>query len=244
MSDTTRAVLLLADISGFTKFLKLHTLSTSHARQIIVRLLDALVKVSEPPLKVAELEGDAVFFYALAEERQLMSVANRVKAQLPRMFRVFKQEIEALQKVPVCVCQACTTVGSLRLKQVMHTGEVAIERIGRFEKLFGLDVIVVHRMLKNSVPASEYLMLTVPAYETIGDFYMQEPERRTETLEGVGVVETVVFYEEGLAKVVAEASSIPAPPSRAAVLGFDLRMLFRSIAELLKGKASGKVPAA
>jgi hypothetical protein len=57
MSDTTRAVLLLADISGFTKFLKLHTLSTSHARQIIVRLLDALVKVSEPPLKVAELEG-------------------------------------------------------------------------------------------------------------------------------------------------------------------------------------------
>jgi hypothetical protein len=73
---------------------------------------------------------------------------------------------------------------------------------------------------------------------------MQEPERRTETLEGVGVVETVVFYEEGLAKVVAEASSIPAPPSRAAVLGFDLRMLFRSIAELLKGKASGKVPAA
>jgi hypothetical protein len=200
--------------------------------------------VSEPPLKVAELEGDAVFFYALAEESQLMNVAKRVKAQLPRMFRVFKQEIEALQKVPICVCEACTSVGSLRLKQVLHTGEIAIERIGRFEKLFGLDVIVVHRMLKNSVPAREYLMLTVPAYETIGDFYMQEPERRTETFEGVGEVETVVFYEDGLAKIVAEADGMPAPPSRAAVLGFDLRMLFRSIAEVVKGKGSGKVPAA
>jgi len=239
MSDTSRAVLLLADISGFTAFMKLHAISTSHARQIIVRLLDALVKASGPPLRVAELEGDAVFFYALADEKQLRAVAERVKAQLPRLFRVFKQEIEALQSVSVCVCEACTTVGNLRLKQVVHTGEVAVERIDRFEKLFGLDVIVVHRMLKNSVPASEYLMLTVPAYAALGDFYMQEPERRVETFEGVGDVETVVFYEDRLARVVAESGdSLPPRPSRAAVLSFDLRMLLKSIGEILTGKVS------
>ena len=99
-------------------------------------------------------------------------------------------------------------------------------------------------MLKNSVPASEYLMLSAPAYDAIGDFYMQEPERRTETFEGVGEVETVVFYEDGLARVVAENRDVlPAKPSRAAVLSFDLRMLFKSIGELVTGKASRGPPA-
>ena len=48
---------------------------------------------------------------------------------------------EALQQVKACVCEACTNVGQLRLKQVVHYGEVAVEKIDRFEKLFGLDVI-------------------------------------------------------------------------------------------------------
>ena len=92
---------------------------------------------------------------------------------------------------------------------------------------------------KNSVPASEYLMLSAPAYEAIGDFYMQEPERRTETFEGVGEVETVVFYEDRLARVVAEnGDRLPPRPSRAAVLSFDLRMLFKSIGEILTGRGS------
>jgi hypothetical protein len=239
MSETQRAVLVLADISGFTTFMKLHAISTSHARQIIVRLLQALVKASGPPLKVAELEGDAVFLYALTDERQLPAVAARVKAQLPRLFRVFRQEIEALQGVPLCVCGACNSVGNLRLKQVVHTGEVAVERIDRFEKLFGLDVIVVHRMLKNTVPAHEYLMLTAPAYDSFGSFDTSGPERRVEHFEGVGEVETVVFYENDLASVVARAGAgLPRPPSRAAVVAFDLKMLFRSIGELLRGKAA------
>lgn len=244
MNGATNAVLMLADISGFTKFMKAHAIASSHARQIIVRLLDALVKASGPPLKVAELEGDAVFFYALAGENQLMDVATRVKSQLPRLFRVFKQEVEALQKVPICKCDACANVASLRLKQVVHTGEVAVERIGRFEKLFGLDVIVVHRMLKNSVPSSEYLMLSLPAWKAIGDFYMQEPEFRTEKFEGVGDVETVVFYEDRLARVIAEADELPAAPTRAAVLAFDLRMVLRSIGDIVRSKVAGKAPAA
>jgi hypothetical protein len=121
----------------------------------------------------------------------------------------------------------------------VHTGEVAVERIDRFEKLFGIDVIVVHRMLKNSVPASEYLMLSAPAYEAIGDFYMQEPEHRTETFDGVGEVETVVFYEDRLARVLASNGEVlPERPSRAAVLSFDVRMLIKSIGELVTGKAN------
>ncbi|NIO06512.1 MAG: DUF2652 domain-containing protein, partial [Deltaproteobacteria bacterium] len=80
------------------------------------------------------------------------------------LFRVFKREIEVLQQVPTCPCGACNSINNLRLKQVVHLGEVSIEPIQGFEKLFGLDVIVVHRMLKNRFPSREYLMMTQPAY--------------------------------------------------------------------------------
>jgi len=38
MDESSQAVLLIAYISGFTKFMRLHALTTSHARQIMVRL--------------------------------------------------------------------------------------------------------------------------------------------------------------------------------------------------------------
>lgn len=104
MAQTSAAILLVADISGFTNFLRLHTRSTGHAREVIVRLLNALVQAARPPLTVAELEGDAVFFYALAAQNDEARVAEAVKAQIPRLFRAFKREAEAMQKVPICVC--------------------------------------------------------------------------------------------------------------------------------------------
>ncbi len=232
MDETSPAVLLIADISGFTKFMRLHALTTSHARQIIVRLLKALLDTSGPPLKVAELEGDAVFFYALSTEKDLPQDANAVKEQILRFFRIFKQEIEALQRVEACICEACTNVGQLRLKQVVHCGEVAVEKIDRFEKLFGLDVIVVHRMLKNTVPSNEYLMMTDPAYTACTDFYNLEPERRTEQFEGIGEVETLVFYDTSLASVLEHLPADPPPPLRKTV-GWKLKMHGRTMLELV-----------
>jgi hypothetical protein len=232
----TQAVLLLADISGYTQFIRLHAVSTSHAREITVRLLNALVRASRPPLRVAELEGDAVFFYALGRPAEIDDVANRVKAQVPALFRAFKRELEAVQKVPLCVCEACTTAGKLRLKQVVHAGEVTLEKIDRFEKLFGLDVVVVHRMLKNSVPAKEYLMLTDQAYQRFQDFYGEEPERRVEQLDGVGDLHTVVFYEPQLASVLQRVSAeeTAKPPNRFDILRWKLGMGARTIGVLLK----------
>ena len=233
--NATPALLLIADISGFTRFMRLHALATSHARQIVVRLLKALVAEARPPLQVAELEGDAVFFYALAPEGDLDAVAEAVKPQILRLFDVFHREVEALAAVQACICEACRGVRDLRLKQVAHCGEVAVERIDRFEKLFGLDVIVVHRMLKNSVAAPEYLMLTDPAFDACTDFYGLDPERRTEAFEGVGDVATLVFYDEALRGAAGRLAAAPAPPrSRADALAWKLKMHGRTILELLR----------
>ncbi|MDX1547522.1 MAG: DUF2652 domain-containing protein [Rhodothermales bacterium] len=227
------ALLLIADISGFTRFMRLHALATSHARQIVARLLRTLVAEARPPLRVAELEGDAVFFYAPAPGGDLPAVAAAVKPQILHLFRVFQREVEALARVKACVCGACTSVADLRLKQVAHCGAVGLERIDRFDKLFGFDVIVVHRMLKNSVPAREYLMLSDPAYAACADFYALAPEHRTEAFEGVGEVGAVVFYDASLAGAVAALPEAPPPEPPAQTLRWKLRMHGRTLRALL-----------
>lgn len=178
--------------------MKQHAISISHAKQIIVRLLKVLMSTARPPLKVAELEGDAVFFYAPTSGSTLDTVAQRVKDQLLELFAAFKNELHAIDSLRTCACDACTHIHSLQLKQVIHAGVVEVEKIGRFEKLFGFDVILVHRMLKNSVQANEYVMMTEPAYARVKDFYGLTPQRFKETFEGVGEIETLLFYPHSI----------------------------------------------
>jgi len=197
---STKTVLLVADISGFTKFMRQHAVATSHSKQIIVRLLKSLMHIAKPPLKVAELEGDAVFFYAADEGKGVGDTAARVKNQVIDFFSTFNKEIEEINRLQTCSCDACDQVSGLKLKQVLHVGDVEFEQIDRFEKLFGVDVILVHRMLKNTLPSHEYVMMSGPMYNAFGDFFDLQPERRTERFEGLGEVEVLVFYPQGIAE--------------------------------------------
>ncbi len=234
----TNAILLVADISGWTKFVRRHAVSATHARQIVVHLLRAIIAATEPPLTVAELEGDAVFLYALSEPGDIGHVAQKVKAQIPRLFRAFEAEMRLLSTRPRCSCEACSNVEGLRLKQVVHAGEVALERIGKFEKLFGLDVIIVHRMLKNSVRAKQYLMISEPAYEAMDGFYGLEPEKRVEKLKGVGRLETRVFDEDQIAEVLqlleSEEGCLP-EPSLGQIIKWRLKLMARSLLAMASG---------
>ncbi|MCH7564703.1 MAG: DUF2652 domain-containing protein [Gemmatimonadetes bacterium] len=238
IEPTTNAILLVADISGWTKFVRRHAKSASHARQIAVHLLRAIIAAVEPPLTVAELEGDAVFLFALSEPGDLNGVAVKVKAQIPRLFRAFAAEMKLLSTRPRCSCEACSSVERLRLKQVVHAGEVALEQIGKFEKLFGLDVIIVHRMLKNSVEAKEYLMISEPAYEAMDGFYGLEPERRVEKLKGVGWLETRVFDKDQIAEVLQllenEEGYLP-EPSLGQIIKWRLKLMARSLLAMASG---------
>lgn len=232
MSNTSRAILLVADISGFTHFMKQHMVSINHAKQIVVRLLKALMQAAQPPLKVAELEGDAVFFYALAGPDGIESVARSVKQQMVQLFTAFQAELDSVNDVKTCKCDACEQASDLRLKQVSHVGEVALERIEQYEKLFGIDVIVVHRLLKNTVPSSEYVLMTEPLFKTMNDFYGLSPERYTEECEGIGTVETVVFYPRSLAGRIPDLPVKP-PPTMKQKLGWRLKISWNLLLDIL-----------
>lgn len=191
--STYKALLVIADISGFTQFMKSHENAANHAMtvRVVVELLRAVISAAAPPLKLAEVEGDAAFFYAICrDDDDISAELAAIKKQVMGFFRSFYQTLHRL-----CAYNpSARRAQDLRLKVVIHAGEVALEHIHGFDKLFGMDVILAHRLLKNSVPAQEYVLMTEAAYNWLGDFHQLEPERQAEHYEGIGVVETVVIY--------------------------------------------------
>ena len=68
----------------------------------------------------------------------------------------------------LCPCDGCQQSGNLKIKLVGHVGGVAMQKVKQLTELAGVDVIVVHRMLKNNVPVPEYLLMTEPVHALVG----------------------------------------------------------------------------
>ncbi len=185
--------LVIADISGYTKFIKQHKYSLIHAERIISELLETVIKTSDSPLVVHELEGDAVVFYAVSDGSRAMArvVCNQVR-QFFEEFR--KRERELVSDCSTCECDACTNVGQLKLKVIQHHGEAVFTKVRQFNKVAGEDVILTHRLLKNSIQSNEYLLMTDAYYKLLGGIQGQHPERRREYCEGLGTVDVRVSY--------------------------------------------------
>ena len=60
----------------------------------------------------------------------------------------------------MCPCGSCKQTGDLKLKFVAHVGEVATPTRSGRKKVVGIDVIYVHRLLKNPVEVPEYLLVS------------------------------------------------------------------------------------
>jgi class 3 adenylate cyclase len=186
------SLLLIADITGYTKFMKLHRASLAHAQDITARLLTAMVNSCS--MRLIEIEGDAAFFCAPfnGSESQVAEVALA-------LHRAFHVEQEKMVAHNLCSCGACEQTGNLRVKFVGHLGEVAEQAVGGRRKVIGVDVISVHRMLKNSVPVAEYMLMSEPLFRRAPADVRAAAQPIDENLEGLGV-ETLHFVDlEGLA---------------------------------------------
>ena len=187
-----RAVLLIADIRGYTPFMKLHRTSLAHAQDVVGRLLEALID-AVPHLTPLEIEGDATFLYTWArapEPLQAKTLLDDITA-MHRAFHVCQERIDA---VNTCRCEGCRQVGRLRVKFVAHVGEVAVQRVKQSAKLAGLDVILVHRMLKSAVPVAEYALMSEALFQAAPAAVRTRAERLEEDLEGLGP--TVMYFLE------------------------------------------------
>jgi len=183
--------LLIADIAGYTRFMKFHRMSLAHAQDIVARLLEAVIDATRSRLKLAKLEGDAAFFYLTYPERSEPDLAFAA-GQVANIHRAFHRRLSSLAANNLCNCDACEQAGKLKIKFVAHLGDVAVQKVKRLTELAGMDVILVHRMLKNDVPVTEYLLMTEPVLSRLDNSTRELAAPFGMELEGLG--ETNAFF--------------------------------------------------
>jgi len=149
-----KSLLFLPDISGYTKFI--HTTEVEHSQHVIAELLEILLDANKLGFEVAEIEGDAIFFYM---ENEVVS-SEMLLAQVEAMFTAFYSHLKLLETNRICPCRACATAPNLELKIVAHCGELQFITVQENRKPFGTEVIEVHRLMKNSVDSSNYCLLS------------------------------------------------------------------------------------
>ncbi|MBK8706463.1 MAG: DUF2652 domain-containing protein [Saprospiraceae bacterium] len=137
--SVTPALLFIPDISGFTRFIT--DTEISHSKHIIEELLEVMIEANTLDLQISEIEGDAILFYRFGEPPG----ATEMLEQVRRMFVNFHQQLRKYERYRICQCGACKTAHQLTLKMVAHYGEITQNKVKSFTKLFGKEVIVIHR---------------------------------------------------------------------------------------------------
>ena len=161
MSNTSTSLLFIPDITGFTRFV--NTTEITHSQHIISELLELIIDANTMNLKVSEVEGDAVLFY----KQNYVPDLDSILAQCRKMFLDFHHHLKKYETERICHCGACTGAADLSLKIVVHGGEIGFTNIKKQIKPFGADLVLAHRLLKNSVPEKEYVLFTRSFFDAI-----------------------------------------------------------------------------
>lgn len=190
-----QVVLVVADISGYTKFIFSNKKEIGHSQIIIRELLTTLLDQVKPPLQLARIEGDAIFLYALkdAPGQSWNKVSDSLVVSMMALFKAFGDKVSELTIHKICNCTACVNIEQLKLKAVVDSGPAILYSINDNLELSGTGPIIVHRLLKNSVEADEYILLTESAYHdlTLPDGKVEQGE---ETYDDIGTIKTLVYY--------------------------------------------------
>ena len=193
----------IPDISGFTRFV--NETEIEHSQHIIRELLEALVDANAIGLEVSEFEGDAVLFYRPGAPPPLTELVEQAR----RMFVGFHTQLKRFQYGHVCQCGACAGTHHLGLKFVAHAGACGSMPVKDRVKLIGRDVIVAHRLLKNSVPEREYLLLSQRTLDRLAD---ADAAAFTDGADAYDELGEIAYRYLPMAAYLAEVRFEPPPP--------------------------------
>ena len=187
MKPVERSCLLIADISGYTAYLA--GVELDHAQDILADLVGTVVTTLRPTFRLAKLEGDAAFMAAPEAEIDGSLLLDTIE----RCYFGFRRRRRDVRQATTCECDACMRIPDLNLKFVVHTGPVVRQEMAGLDELIGRDVIVVHRLLKNTVGeetgATAYALLTDACTSVMGLHPAAlEMQPHTETYDVVGEV--------------------------------------------------------
>ena len=111
-------------------------------------------------------------------------------------FKVFNQRLDELKFVESCKCGTCADIGNLKLKSFVHYGDFLIKEINQFKEIAGQDVILAHRLMKNSISVSEYMLFTKSFTDLKEINFLGSIENRMEKYDDVGNVNCTVYYPD------------------------------------------------
>ncbi|MEP7170433.1 MAG: DUF2652 domain-containing protein, partial [Bacteroidota bacterium] len=137
----------------------------SHSTHAINILIDAIVNAVGEEYEVSEIEGDAVLLIkkgAVPSKKEILDICLKI-------FNAFHFQRKFMQQHTICPCGACVAIINLTLKFVVYHGPLAEIKVGRFVKHSGTEMIVAHRLLKNSIDNNEYLLLTEKLLGLVSD---------------------------------------------------------------------------
>ncbi len=157
---------VIADISGYTSFLA--GVELDHAQDIIADVMDTVLRCLRPPFRLAKFEGDAAFVYAVTDKVDGSMLQDAIEAA----YFGFRRRLRNIKQSSSCECNACRKMQDLDLKFVAHHGEFIKHRMAGREELAGRDVILIHRLLKNTVHERfgdrAYALYSAPCIQVMG----------------------------------------------------------------------------
>ncbi len=166
MSPKNKAVpvfFCIPDLTGFTKFMT--SADVSFTQTLIPAILRKLIRANQLEMDIAEIEGDAIFFY----RRGRLPSINKVAQQCKIFYKEFNDCIASFQTSEPENYAKYLADRQLGLKIIIHYGKIGITSIEGRTKLLGEDVILVHKLLKNRVEEFNYILLTDQYLKKIQD---------------------------------------------------------------------------
>ena len=192
LSESRKGFLVVADISGYTRFLA--DTELEHANGILKDLFDAIVPVFENSVEISNFMGDAIFAHnddmTILNSQYMLDFSKDV-------YNSFADKKELININTSCVCSACKHMKELDLKLFVHYGEYINQSLQGRQELAGSDVNSLFRLMKNDVVEKTniepYLLVTQQALDAMAlSDYAQNKHTLSQSYEHVGEIHFVV----------------------------------------------------
>ncbi len=217
-----RGCLAIGDITGYSTYLA--GVELEHSQDILADLMGVVVEQMRGVLHLAKLEGDAVFCYGHEGETDGAGLLTMTES----CYLAFARRLEHIKRHTTCQCDACRLIPRLNLKFMTHFGQYVLHDIAGNRELVGQDVILVHRLLKNTVADRTrlrgYAFFTKACVERFGlDPAVLGMVEHTQAFDDVGEVTGYVLDLERRWREEQEGQSVYVGPDRGITMAeYDL----------------------
>jgi hypothetical protein len=190
-----KAIYFMPDISGFTDFV--NSTEVEHSIHIISELLELLLDNTIIDLQLVEIEGDALFMFT----SKIPTYENLLE-QIILMQKQFHKHTKNYATKRICNCGSCKTTINLNVKFLVHYGDLSFIKVKKTVKPYGIDVIKIHKLLKNEVPVAEYILFTDTTY----DLYKNEIDDAWTQTDGIFDTISLKYFYKTLEEIETQIS--------------------------------------